>query len=443
MFTSLSSTFSSIFSRITGQRYLSEKNIEQTIAQVQQALIEADVPYAVVQKFIEEIKHEVIGQKVRSSLNAGEQLIKIVHDKLVVFLGSKTDSSLSAFSNPGIVIVMGLQGSGKTTTIGKIAHNLLEQAKANGKSVKIAFASVDFYRPAAREQLEILAQKVGAAWFNCASTDPLRAAQDALAYYKHNKVDLLFLDTAGRLHVDRAMLDELKAITNAVNPHYKLLVLDAMTGQESLRVAQAFDQEIGFNAGILTKLDSDTRAGAAFAFRYQIQKPLIFVGTGEKMEDLEPFRPERIASRMLGMGDVQSLLERAKQKIKQEDQKEAEQAFLKGELTLQDFSKQMDMLSRLGSISSVLQYIPGMNAAKLSPDMIAQGEKQIKRFKAIVSSMTLKERLNTGLLNSSRKQRIAKGAGVAVSEINLLLERFEQTKHFVKLFKKSGRFPGF
>ncbi|HEX2977753.1 MAG TPA: signal recognition particle protein [Candidatus Babeliales bacterium] len=444
MFDFLTEKFSSVFSRLTGQRYLTEKNIGDTLDKVKEALLEADVPYAVVNAFIDKVRQDVLGKKVLGTLNPGEQFIKIVHDQLVEFLGAMRSDDQFLFIRGQTVMVMGLQGSGKTTTIGKLAHYVQENARMRKTAApKILCASVDFYRPAAVEQLEVVSKNAGASFYRATKADPVAAASEILAYFKQHSFDLLFLDTAGRLHVDSQMLSELQAIDHAVNPQAKILVLDSMTGQESLRVAQAFDQAVGFSGAILTKIDSDTRAGAAFAFCYELKKPLLFLGSGEKMDELELFRPERMATRILGMGDVQTLLERAQQKIKQSDQQKLEENFNRGVFTLSDFAQQIDMMNSLGSFSQVLKYIPGVSSTSINKDAMAQGETQMKRFRAIINSMTQKERANHTLLNGSRKQRIAKGAGVAVSEVNLLIARFEQMQHFVKLFKKSGKFSPF
>jgi signal recognition particle subunit SRP54 len=247
------------------------------------------------------------------------------------------------------------------------------------------------------------------------------------------------LDTAGRLHIDSGMLEELRLIDNALQPKYKILVLDAMTGQESLRVASAFDQGVGFNSAILTKMDSGTRAGAAFAFRYALKKQIIFVGMGEKPADLEPFRPERMANRILGMGDVLTLIEKAESVINKSDQDKAAKTFQAGKMTLQDFADQLSMINKMGSLGSIAQYLPGMGGAKLSDDQLQKGDKELKKFQAIISSMTLKERLYPKILDHSRKNRIAKGAGLAVADVNLLISRFDQMQQFAKLFKRFGR----
>ena len=442
MFDFLSEKFSTIFSRITGQAHLNEHNINEALGKVEESLLEADVPYAVVKTFIEEIKQEAIGKKVLSSLKPGDQLIKIVHEKLKVFLGSQQAAGDFSFQIPSVAMVMGLQGSGKTTSIAKLAHYTQKQAKKRGKTRRILVASVDFYRPAAIDQLEILARQVGVDFYRAQNTNPCRAAEEIHAYYKQQGYELLLLDTAGRLHVDSEMLEELRAIDAKLQPKYKILVLDAMTGQESLTVAQAFDQAIGFHWSVLSKMDSETRGGSAFAFRYVLKKPVLFTGVGEKIDDLEQFHPDRMAGRILGMGDVLSLLERAEERVNLEDQESLVKSISRGSMTLQDFADQISMVNKIGSLGSVVKYMPGVGG-QLSPQAIEQGERQLKQFKAIISSMTMKERLNPRILNGERKKRIAGGAGVTLSDINILLERFEQSQQYVKLFKKMNKFGNF
>lgn len=444
MFDFLSEKFSSVFSRLTGTSHLSEKNIQESLDKVRDALLEADVPLKVIDEFIAETSKEVLGQKVLKSIKPGEQFIKIVHERLMAFLGGQSGSSVAfSFQIPSVVMVLGLQGAGKTTAIAKLAHFVQQQAKARGKSRSILVASVDYYRPAAIDQLEILAGQVGCGFYRSSKNDPVAAAKDIYAHFKERQYELLFLDTAGRLHIDNAMLQEARDIDTVIKPKYKFLVLDAMTGQESLNVAQAFDQGVGFHGAILTKMDSDSRGGAAFAFRYALKKPILFVGTGEKISDLEQFYPDRAANRILGMGDVVSLVEKAQQTITAQDQDSVYKALQKGRLTLKDFADQLEMVNKLGSLSQIMKYIPGMATQKVSPDILEQGERELIRFKAIINSMTPKERLDHRLLNNSRKQRIAKGAGVQISDINTLLDRFEQSQQYVKLFKNFGRFNKF
>jgi len=452
MFDFLSEKFSTIFSRLTGQAHLNEHNINDALLKVEESLLEADVPFAVVKTFIEEIKQEAIGKKVLSSVKPGDQLIKIVHEKLKSFLGSSQAASLPrhnkvaagdfSFQIPSVAMVMGLQGSGKTTSIAKLANYAQKQAKKRGKSRKILIASVDFYRPAAVDQLEILAGQVGVDFYRAQNTSPVRAADEIHAYHKQHGYELLLLDTAGRLHVDNEMLEELRAIDARLQPKYKILVLDAMTGQESLAVAQAFDQAVGFHWALLSKMDSEARGGSAFAFRYILKKPVLFTGMGEKIDDLEQFHADRMAGRILGMGDVLTLLERAEDRVQLSDQEALFKSISRGHLTLQDFADQISMVNKIGSLGNMVKYMPGMGG-QLSPQALEQGERQLKQFRAIISSMTMKERLSPHILNGDRKKRIAKGAGVTASDINLLLERFEQSQQYVKLFKKTNKFGNF
>lgn len=426
---------------MTGKSHLSEQNIQEALASVRVALLEADVPVHVADSFIEQVKAEALGKKVLASLKPADQFIKIVYDSLTAFLSGGQPAAAGtpfSFQLPATVMLFGLQGSGKTTTIAKMARYIQKQAEKRGKKRQILLASVDFYRPAAVDQLEILAQQVGALFYRANQTDPVRAAMEIQAYAKANSIELLFLDTAGRFHVDSAMLDELKQLAQAVQPRYKIMVLDAMTGQESLKVAQAFDQAVGYQYALLTKMDSEVRGGAAFSFRYAQKKPILFVGSGEKIDDLEQFYPERVAGTILGMGDVVSLAERAQACTKESEQEAMEKALQRGHLTLQDFANQLGMLDRMGSLSQVMRYVPGLGS-QLSPQMLSDGEVTMKRFRAIIGSMTPKERNNHTLLDVARKNRIAKGAGVQVSEINRLLERFEESQQYVKLFKKIGR----
>jgi signal recognition particle subunit SRP54 len=441
MFDFLSQKFSGILSWVKGKGRLTEKNIADAVSQVREALLEADVPYDLVETFLSQIKEDIVGKKVQSSLNPGEQLIKIVYDKLLAFLGGKNALVLSTFQIPSIVMVMGLQGSGKTTTIAKLAHFILKSAKKKGKDRRILLGSVDFYRPAAVDQLEILAKQVGVDFYRAQHTNPVKAASEIYDYFKKNRYEVLFLDTAGRMHIDSAMMQELMDVNNTISPKYKMLVLDAMTGQESLKVAQAFEQSVGFDSAILSKMDSDARGGAAFAFRFALKKPISFVGSGEKIEDLENFIPERMATRMLGMGDLQTLFEKAEDSISKKDQESMAKKFMSGNFSLQDFADQLDMVGKMGSLQKIARFIPGMSG--VSSQAMHEGQGQMKKFKAIISSMTKKERIIPKILDASRKQRIASGAGVDVQDINQLLQKFEQSRQFVRMFKKKGGFGGF
>lgn len=439
MFDFLSQKFSEIVNKITSGGRLTESNISQALEQVKEALIDADVPYDLVNTFVASVKQDALGKKILAHVKPGEQFVKIVHNKLLEFMGGQGSGQFN-FQMPSTILVMGLQGSGKTTSIAKMIRWVQKEAEKKGKTRRILVASVDYYRPAAIDQLEVLSREVKATFYRAAASDPIQATKEIMEHFKKGGFELLFLDTAGRLHVDAQMLQELKEINNIVNPQHKILVLDAMTGQESLTVAKSFDEQVGFQGALLTKLDSDTRAGAAFAFRYTLKKPILFVGTGEKVDDLDLFRPDRAAGRILGMGDVLSLVEKAEEQVKETDKQALEKAMRTGTLTLEDFASQMNMVQNMGSLTSLLKYMPGMGSIKLTPEMTERAEREMKQFKAAIGSMTPKERINPQIIDGSRKKRISQGAGVNVEAINLLLQRFEESKQFVKLFKKLGKF---
>ena len=436
MFDFLSEKFSGVLGWLKNKGRLTEENIAQAIDQVRTSLLDADVPQDVVEAFLTQVQQEMVGRKIHQSLNPGQQLIKVVHDQVLEFLGGKNVIPNISFQIPSVVMVMGLQGSGKTTTIAKLAHYIQDQAKKRGKARRILLGSVDFYRPAAIDQLEILASKVGATFFRTQSTDPIKAAQELHTHFKDNNFEHLLLDTAGRLHIDSTMMDELKIISSKLHPKYKFLILDAMTGQESLVVAKAFDAAIGFDYAALSKMDSDTRGGAAFGFRYVLKKPILFVGVGEKPEDLEAFIPERMTTRILGMGDIMTLIEKATDQISEQEQLSMTQKFMDGRFSLKDFAEQMAMLDKLGSLQKISRYLPGMG--NLSPEVMEKGQTEMKRFRAIISSMTHKEKLIPDVIDASRRKRIASGAGVTVQDVNQLLQRFEQSKGMIKMMKSSG-----
>lgn len=440
MFGFLSKSFSSVFSSFGGYTRLTEKNIDESIEKIRHSLFEADVPYDLVESFIEQVKQDVVGKKVVHSLRPQEQFMKVVYDRLLAFLGGEYLQESFTFQIPSTVMMLGLQGAGKTTTLAKLALFIQNQAKKRGKQRRILCASVDFYRPAAIDQLAFVAEQAGANFYRATSTNPVQAAQEIMAHAKRESYEIVLLDTAGRLHVDETMMAELEAIEKITKPKYKFLVVDGMIGQESLSVAQHFQDRIAFDYAILSKMDSDTRAGVAFSFRYALKKPVLFMGTGEKLDTLELFRPERIAKRMLGMGDILTLVENAQDKIKKSEQETLEQNLKSGQITLEDFAQQLSMVSRLGSLSSMMKYIPGMGNFNISTAQVDQGEKEMRKFQAIIGSMTKKEKLYPKILDVSRKQRIAKGAGVSVQDVGHMLQRFEQSKQFVKLLKNKKYF---
>jgi signal recognition particle subunit SRP54 len=436
MFDFLSQKFSGVLSWLKDRGRLTDSNISEAIEQVRTALLEADVPLRTIEDFLSLVQKDVVGKKIQQSLNPGQQFIKIVHERVLEFLGGKNNIGSISFQIPSVITVMGLQGAGKTTTVAKIAHWVTEQAKKHKKNRRILLGSIDFYRPAAIDQLEILARSIGVDFYRPATTNPVDAAKALVSYYKQHSYEHLFIDTAGRLHVDETMMQELKQVTAAINPKYKFLVLDAMTGQESLNVAKSFDQAIGFDFAVLSKMDSDTRGGAAFSFKYDLKKPIAFVGAGEKPADLESFIPERMTSRILGMGDIMTLIEKANDSMAQEDQEAMTRRMIQGHFTLKDFAEQMGMLDKLGSLQKIARYLPGMNS--VSPELMEKGQGEIKQFKAIISSMTKKEQLVPEILDASRKKRIASGSGTNLQDVNKLLERFEQTKQFAKMLKNNN-----
>lgn len=434
MFDFLSKKISSVFDHLKGATSFTDSNISSVLEGISDAFLEADVPFEVVENFTNEIKSEIIGKKVSKGLKPDEQLSKIVYDKLLLFLGGDSKDSKFIFKPGSTVMVMGLQGSGKTTSLSKLAHLI----KNERKNSKILLGSVDFYRPAAVDQLEILAKSTDVGFYRAQATNPVKAAIEIKEYAKQNGYDIILLDTAGRLHVDKEMLNELSLIKNEIKPDYNILVLDSMTGQESLAIADSFNKIANITGAILSKMDSDTKGGLAFSFKYVLKKPILFVGVGEKKEDLETFRPERIAGRIIGMGDLKSLMEKADQKLAKQEQDAVANAFKTGKLTLSDFAKQLEMVGRLGSLSGLMKYMPGFGSMAISQDKIDQSEKEIKKFKAIIGSMTLKERNNPSILDLSRKNRIAKGSGVKVDDVNLLLARFSQSQQMLKMVSQFG-----
>lgn len=434
MFTYLSQKLHDVFSQIAGQKTLTTTNIEVSCDQVLQALIEADVPYAVAQSFLDQVKKAALGIKVSGSLKPGEQFIKLVYEELTKFLGGTT--APFSLELPATVLVMGLQGAGKTTLLSKLAYAQIAQAQQKNKSRSVLLASVDFQRPAAIEQLEIVSRQAGASFYRAATTHTFDAIQEIMAYRRAHSFDILLLDTAGRLHVDTPLLEELGHVVDLVQPTQKILVLDGMTGQESLNVAQAFTA-VGFDGVVMTKMDGSARGGAAFAFSYQLKKPIFYLGTGEKVTDLITFHPDRMAQRILGMGDLLTLIEQAEASVKKDEQEKMAQRMMAGTITLEDFAQQLAMMSRMGSLTSLVQYLPGVQ--KVSEAQISQAEIEMKQFKAIIGSMTPKERKYPEILNGARKARVAKGSGTTPALVNQLLSRFEQCKQFVKLAKQFGK----
>jgi len=424
-FESLSDKLQNVFKNLRGKGRLSEADVKTALKEVKMALLEADVSFKVVKQFISAVQERAIGQDVQNSLTPGQMVIKIVNEELVKLMGSETtEISLKPASDMTIIMMAGLQGAGKTTTTAKIAGKL----KAKGR--KPLLVACDVYRPAAIKQLQINGEKQGVPVFSMGENHkPADIAKAAVAYAAKNDQNVIILDTAGRLHIDEDMMSELIEIKDAVDVHQTILVVDAMTGQDAVNVAGMFNDKIGIDGVIITKLDGDTRGGAALSIRAVTGKPVLYVGMGEKLSDLEQFYPDRMASRILGMGDILSLIEKAESQVDEEKAKELSQKLRKAEFDYNDFLDQMNQVKKMGGMASILSMMPGMGQMK---DMDFD-EKAMDRVEAIILSMSNKERLNPELMkNASRKQRVAKGAGVDITEVNRIVKQFDQMKKMMK-----------
>ena len=425
-FESLSDKLQNIFKGLRSKGKLTEDDIKSSMKEVKIALLEADVNFKVVKNFIKDVTEKSMGEEVMTSLTPGQMVIKIVNEELTELMGSETtELSLKSGNEISVIMMMGLQGAGKTTTASKIAGKL----KAKGR--KPLLVALDIYRPAAIEQLKVNAEKVDVPFFSMGDKHkPVDIAKASIEHAKQNNYNTVIFDTAGRLHIDEDMMNELIEIKDAIEIDDSLLVVDAMTGQDAVNVAKEFDEKIGIDGIIVTKLDGDTRGGAALSIKAITGKPILFVGMGEKLEDLEQFYPDRMASRILGMGDVLSLIEKAEATIDEEKAKEMESRLKKAEFTYNDYLEYMSQIDNMGGLSSMLKMMPGMGN-KISDDMLPS-EKQLTQVEAIIYSMTPEERDNPDLINPSRKKRIAAGAGVDVAQVNRLTKQFEQAKKMMK-----------
>ena len=443
MFDSLSQKLQNAFRNLRGLGKISEANAGEALREVRLALLDADVNFKVARDFIEEVKSKALGQEVVQSIQPGQQIIKIIYDELVKLLGS-TNAGLALSGNPSCVILAGLHGSGKTTSSAKLARWLQKQAR------QTLLVAADVYRPAAMEQLETLGRQIEVPVFALkGETDVLKIARQALEFARQNQRNTLIFDTAGRLQVDEALVQELVRLRDLIQPQEILLVLDAATGQEAVNVATHFDQALNITGAILTKLDGDARGGAALSLKAVTGKPIKFMGTGEKVDEFEPFHPERMASRILGMGDVVSLVEKAVEAVDLDDAKRMEEKMRKGQFTLEDFLEQLRAMKKLGSLESLVGMLPGGAEAIKRVDMNKQ-EKEFKRMEGIICAMTLQERRAPQILNAKRRVRIAKGSGVQVSDVNNLLNKFNQMQQmmkkmgkFQKMMGRMGGMPGF
>src|SRR5438552_15807599 len=430
MFDILSSKLQNAFRNLRGLGKISESNVGDALREVRLALLDADVNFKVVRDFIERVRNKSLGQEVIQSIQPGQQIIKIIHDELVDLLGS-SNASLQLSGNPSCVLMVGLHGSGKTTSSAKLGRLLLKQGRTP------LLVAADVYRPAAMEQLEKLGQQVQLPVFvRKGESDVLKIAREALDFARANNRNTLIFDTAGRLQIDEPLVQELVRLAELVKPQETLLVLDAATGQEAVNVAAHFDRALNITGAILTKLDGDARGGAALSLKAVTGKPIKFAGVGEKLEDFEPFHPERMASRILGMGDVVSLVEKAAEAVDMDEARRMEEKMRKGQFTLEDFLDQLRQMRKLGPLENLVGLLPGGSEMMKSADL-SKSEKEFRRMEAMICAMTLKERRNPQILNARRRQRIAKGSGVSVAEPNTLLNRLNQMQ---QMMKKMGKF---
>ncbi len=424
MFDSLTGKLETVFKKLRSRGVLKEDDVKEAMREVRLALLEADVNFKVVKDFIGRVQERAVGQEILASLTPGQQVIKIVHEELVGLLGG-TQAKLFLSPNPPTVIMLaGLQGSGKTTTAGKLARNF----KTDGRRVMLVPA--DTRRPAAIQQLVTLSKQVGVDAYSSDQKDPVTICREAVKQAASSLYEVVILDTAGRLQIDEPLMEELRQIKAAVKPHEILFVADAMTGQEAVNIASKFNTDLGFDGVVLTKLDGDARGGAALSVRAVTGKPLKFVGMGEKLDALEPFHPDRMASRILGMGDVLSLIEKAQEAVGQEEAVKLAKKLKKNSFDLEDFRSQLKQVKKLGGLESIISMIPGMGKMKM-PET-DESEKELKKVDAIISSMTVKERSDYTIINGSRRARIAKGSGTQVQDVNRLLKQFAQMRKMMK-----------
>ena len=434
LFSGLSEKLNHIFGKLTKRGRLTELEIRTAMREVRVALLEADVNIGVVKDFVSRVSERAVGQEILKSLSPAEQVIKIVNEELIALMGSTNSKLVTAANPPTVIMMAGLQGAGKTTLAGKLGLYLKKQGK------KPLLVACDVYRPAAITQLKIVGEKAGCAVFEKGQGNPVKIAKESVSYAKSYGFDTVIVDTAGRLQIDDTLMRELEDIKREVDPSEILLVIDAMTGQVAVDVADTFNRRLEVTGLVLSKLDGDTRGGATLSVKAVTGKPVKFCSVGEKLGDLEPFYPDRMASRILGMGDVLTLIEKAQEAVDLEDAKKMEKMIRENTFTLEDYLTQFETMKKMGGIKDILSMMPNMGGGKFRIREEDVDEKKMVSMKAVIQSMTVKERQNPNIINSSRKQRIAKGSGTSVQEVNRVLKQFEQTKQLMKQFKNNKAF---
>ena len=433
MFELITEKLDGIFKKVTGRGYLSEKNISEAAKEIRMALLEADVNYKVARKFVADVEREALGREVTKSITPGQQLVKVVKDSMIELLGGSREDLSFAGNPPTVILLAGLQGSGKTTFAGKLALYLRKKGK------KPLLVAADVHRPAAKKQLEVLADSIKMPFFTSESSAD-KIAREAIGHARENMLDAAIVDTAGRLQIDNELMKELEDVKKASSPNEVLFIADAMTGQEALNVAREFHQRVNLTGAALTKMDGDARGGAAMSLKGALDIPIKFIGTGEKLSDLEEFHPERIASRILGMGDIVSLVEKAQETVDVEEAKKLEKKLRKESFTFEDFLSQLHQLKKMGSLQNLLEMIPGLSKQLKGVEVDDRG---LVRIEAIVNSMTKKERLQPAIIDGSRRRRIAAGSGTNIQEVNQLLKQFGQMQKMIKKVSRMGMPKGF
>ncbi len=432
MLDGISKKFGDIFRQISGKSSITEKNIDETVEEIKVALLEADVNLRVVRRFVNRTVEDAKGEQVLRSVTPGQQFVKIVQDRMIEFLGDeRQEFELKGPDTQSVIMLLGLQGSGKTTTAAKLAYRLGKEGR------KVMLVAADLVRPAAVKQLQVLGDQIGIPVFTGEGKDPVKVVKNGLRDAKKRQVDTLIVDTSGRLHIDETMMDEIRKIKKTADPDESILVADAMTGQNAVEIAKEFNEQVGLTGVILSKFDSDTRGGAALSLKTITGQPIKYIGVGEKIEDLEPFYPDRIASRILGMGDIVSLVEKAQETIEVEEAEQLQKKLEAATFTLEDYLDQFQRVRKMGSVESILKMIPGAQE-RISEDDI--DEDKIKHEEAIILSMTRPERKNHRIIGPSRRKRIAKGSGTSVYDVNKLLKSFEKTRLMMKKAMKNKKF---